>query len=136
MSNAMFFLLLLVVLPTIWIIVFIIRRGLGNFMHQNRRAQAIKEKGTIRIRTFVETEKVHVQITDSGIGISDEQMDRLFDPEFSKEGSRVKAGLGLFTSYNIIQKHRGEIKVESGVGKGSTFTVMIPADLEKQTGNV
>jgi signal transduction histidine kinase len=41
----------------------------------------------------------------------------------------MKAGLGLFTSYNIVQKHQGEIKVESEVGKGNTFTVILPTDL-------
>jgi hypothetical protein len=63
MSNAMFFLLLLVVLPTIWIIVFIIRRGFGNFMHQNRRAQAIKEKKFGKFERDVIDRKVKVGMT-------------------------------------------------------------------------
>ena len=103
------------------------------FMHLlTNAAQAIKGKGAITIRTFFENENVHVQIADTGVGISQEQMQRLFDPEFAKVGPRVKAGLGLFTSYNIIQKHQGEIKVESEIGKGSTLTVILPVDLEKR----
>lgn len=51
-------------------------------------------------------------------------------PGFSKEGSRVRAGLGLFISYNIVQKHRGEIKVKSQVGEGSTFTIVLPLNLD------
>jgi PAS domain S-box-containing protein len=93
--------------------------------------QAIKGNGTIMIRSFVEKGNVHVQIKDTGIGISSERIKELFDPSFTKKGHRVKAGLGLFASYNIVQKHQGEIKVESEVGKGSTFTVILPMDLEK-----
>jgi signal transduction histidine kinase len=94
--------------------------------------QAIKEKGTITIRTFLENDNVHVQIEDTGTGIPPEQIDALFDPVFAKRGMRVKAGLGLFTSHNIVQKHQGQIKVESEVGKGSTFTVVLPTDLGTQ----
>jgi len=94
-------------------------------------AQAIVQKGTVTIRTFVENGRVHVEIADSGVGISPEQMKRLFEPGFTKKGPRVKAGLGLFTSYNIIQKHRGEIKVESTPGQGSAFSVILPTDLER-----
>jgi signal transduction histidine kinase len=93
--------------------------------------QAIKGNGTIMIRSFVEKGNVHVQIKDTGIGISSERIKELFDPSFTKKGHRVKAGLGLFASYNIVQKHHGEIKVESEVGKGSTFTVILPMDLKK-----
>ncbi len=94
-------------------------------------AQAIEGEGRITIRTLIEKGNVHVQIEDTGVGIPQEQMTGLFDPGFTKKESRVKAGLGLFTSYSIVQKHHGEIKVESEVGKGSTFTVILPMDLEK-----
>jgi signal transduction histidine kinase len=95
-------------------------------------AQAIKQSGTITIRTFKEAESVVVEITDTGVGISPERMRGIFDPGFTKDGKRMKAELGLFTSYRIVQKHRGQIKVKSEVGKGSTFTVILPTDLEIQ----
>ena len=94
--------------------------------------QAIRENGTITIRTFIENEKVYIQIADTGVGIPPERMTDLFEPNFSRKGTRVKAGMGLFISYNIIDKHRGEIKAESEVGKGSTFTIILPGDLEEQ----
>jgi len=93
-------------------------------------AHAIEGDGTIKIRTFMEKDNVHVEIADTGIGIPEEHLKGLFDPGFAKKGSRVKAGMGLFTNYNIVQKHRGEIKVESVVGEGSTFTIILPVDLK------
>jgi signal transduction histidine kinase len=101
-----------------------------------RAAQAIEGEGCITIRTFVERGNVHVQITDTGVGIPSEDIRGLFDPGFTKTDGRVKAGLGLLASYNIMQKHRGQIEVESEVGKGSTFTLVFPADLDRAAGNV
>ena len=95
-------------------------------------AQAIDGKGIITIRTLAEDGNIHVKIADSGVGISPEQMQSLFEPRFTKKESRVKAGLGLYICYNIIQKHHGVIKVESEKGKGSTFWIILPMDLQKQ----
>lgn len=103
------------------------------FMHLlTNAAEAIRGKGTITIRTFVKDTDVHVEITDTGIGILPDQKERIFEPNFTKSGSRVKAGLGLFTSYNIVQAHKGHIEVKSDVGKGSTFIVILPKDLDKK----
>ena len=98
-------------------------------------AQAAEREGSITICTFVKQGKVHVQITDTGVGIPPEDIPGLFDPHFTTEEGRVKAGLGLFTSYNIMQKHQGQIEVESKVGKGSTFTLIFPMDLDQTVGN-
>ena len=95
--------------------------------------QAIEEKGTITIRTFVAEGRVHVEITDDGIGIPSDRLQRLFEPDFKRKGPRVKAGLGLFTSYQIMQKHRGEIRVASTPGLGSTFTVVLPPPISTET---
>ena len=88
--------------------------------------QAIENEGTITIKTFSRNNRVHVQITDTGSGIPPDQLQRLYEPAFTKKGVRVKAGIGLFSSYNIVQKHKGEITAESIIGKGTTFTVMLP----------
>jgi len=87
-------------------------------------AEAISDRGSITIRTFEKSGKVHVQVVDTGIGISPERCENLFDPSFVKNGTRMKAGLGLFTSADIMQRHGGRIEVESEVGKGSIFTVV------------
>ncbi len=94
--------------------------------------QAIDASGAITVRTFEKSPNVCIQISDTGVGIPEEHMDRLFDPTITKKGARVKAGLGLFTSYNIVKKYEGSITVESEVGKGTTFTLTLP---EVSSGN-
>lgn len=89
-------------------------------------ANAIPERGSITVRTYEKNGNVHVQIVDNGIGISEEKLANLFDPTFTMNGTRIKAGLGLFTSSDIMQKHHGRIEVESEIGKGSKFTVIFP----------
>jgi signal transduction histidine kinase len=89
-------------------------------------AESISGQGTVTIRTYSKDNLIHIDIKDTGIGIAREQLKRLFEPFFSKKGERVKAAIGLFSSYNIVQKHGGEIKVKSTVGKGSRFTVILP----------
>ncbi len=93
--------------------------------------QATPGEGTITVRTSLEREGVQIQIADTGRGIPADEQEGLFEPQFSKEGGRVKTSLGLFTSNNIIYKHGGEIRVDSTVGQGSTFTVVFPANLER-----
>jgi signal transduction histidine kinase len=93
--------------------------------------QAIDDNGTITVRTFEEAPNVCIEISDTGVGIPEVHMGRLFDPTITKKGARVKAGLGLFTSYNIVKKHDGNIAVESEVGKGTTFTLTLPAASSK-----
>ena len=82
--------------------------------------------GTIEVRTDHANDFVHVEITDTGKGIDPAQLDTLFEPAFVKTSMRVKAGFGLFVSNYIIRKHGGEIRVESRVGAGSKFTVVLP----------
>jgi len=94
--------------------------------------QAIKEKGEISITTYARDNRIFVEIKDSGEGIPEEKLDRIFDPGFTTKGVGVGTGLGLSICYQIIEDHRGEIKVESEPGKGTTFTVILPMDLEKR----
>jgi len=93
--------------------------------------QAINGKGEITITTFTKNNKVHVSIKDTGNGISNEDLKKVFDPGFTTKGVGVGTGLGLSICYQIIQDHKGEIKLESEIGKGTTFTVILPPDLDK-----
>ena len=93
-------------------------------------AQAIKKDGQITVKTYAEEDQIFIQIIDTGAGIPVGKIPELFNPGFTKNSERVRAGLGLFTSYNIVRKHRGEIRVESTEGGGSTFTIVLPNDLK------
>ena len=87
---------------------------------------AIEGPGDVWVKTEVLKDKISISIRDSGKGIPPEHMDRIFDPFFTTKKIGQGTGLGLSISYGIIQKHQGEIKVTSELGKGSTFTVFLP----------
>jgi signal transduction histidine kinase len=89
-------------------------------------AQAIEKDGVIRIKTFSDGTYAYVKITDTGKGIPPENLSKIFDPGFTTKGVGVGTGLGLSISYNIIRKHKGEIRVESQVGRGTEFTLKLP----------
>ncbi len=95
-------------------------------------ANAIDGSGRIGIKTAKENGHVRVEISDTGKGIPRKKLDKIFDFGFSTGDSRVKMSSGLSTAYNIIQKHHGEIKVDSEVGKGTTFSIVLPITLKNQ----
>ena len=90
--------------------------------------QAIEGRGTITIRTLAEDGTVRVAITDTGVGIAQEDMKGLFDPGFTRKGKRVKAGMGLLVASRIVNNHHGRIEVESELGRGATFTAVLPVN--------
>ncbi len=92
-------------------------------------SQAIDGTGTITITTSLQNNNIHISIRDTGKGIEPEKIDSIFDPGFSTKDATVRASLGLSISSQIVQEHKGEIKVESQPGKGSVFTVILPIDL-------
>ncbi len=96
-------------------------------------AQAIEKNGLIKIKTFAKKKRVFVQITDNGSGIPKENLHRIFDPFFTTKEVGKGTGLGLSTTYNIIKKHKGEIRVESKVGTGTRFTIELPAEAVPET---
>jgi signal transduction histidine kinase len=67
-----------------------------------------------------------VYVSDSGVGIPPENLERIFDPFFTTKEVGQGTGLGLSISYGIVEKHNGRIEVESVPGKGSTFTLLLP----------
>jgi signal transduction histidine kinase len=88
-------------------------------------AQAIPERGEIRVRTWQENDNVKISISDTGVGIAPEHLSKVFDPGFNTKGVGLGTGLGLSISYKIIQDHHGTITVESST-EGTTFTISIP----------
>jgi two-component system, NtrC family, sensor kinase len=89
---------------------------------------SMKGKGTLTVRTRKINNYVEVDFSDTGSGISEDIMEKIFDPFFSTKSSSEGSGLGLglSVSYGIVRNHNGEIMVSSVPGQGATFTVRIP----------
>ncbi|MFN8256170.1 MAG: two-component regulator propeller domain-containing protein [Bacteroidales bacterium] len=90
-------------------------------------AQAIDKKGTIKINTTLEADKLIIIIEDSGNGISEETMPMIFDPFFTTKEPGKGTGLGLAITYNIIKEHDGTIDLSSSEGIGTKVTISLPA---------
>lgn len=82
--------------------------------------------GVLTIHTWAESDSIHLQITDTGTGISKEDIQRIFDPFFTTKDVGEGTGLGLSVSYSLIERMGGNITVESKEGKGTSFHVVIP----------
>lgn len=89
-------------------------------------AHAIQGHGTIWVRSRQEGDAVVLEVADSGSGISAENVSRIFDPFFTTKDPGKGTGLGLSLSYEIVERHGGDIKVSSRLGEGSTFSVRLP----------
>jgi two-component system NtrC family sensor kinase len=90
-------------------------------------AHAIGQDGTITLATFCTADgAVHIKISDTGCGIAPENLAKIFDPFFTTKPEGLGTGLGLSISHGIIQRLGGEIRVESTVGQGTTFTIALP----------
>lgn len=90
--------------------------------------QAMPNGGRLTLTTDSTDKTVEVRISDTGEGIPKEHMDKIFDPFFTTRKVGKGTGLGLSISYRIIDRHGGRIKVESEVGKGSTFIIELPVE--------
>jgi PAS domain S-box-containing protein len=93
--------------------------------------EAMPEGGKIQIRTFQKGKEVFIQISDSGMGITDDVRKKIFEPFFTTKPF-TNTGLGLSMSYGIIRRFGGEIEVESKVGHGTTFTILLPIGGEEK----
>ncbi len=82
--------------------------------------------GTLTVTTDLVDGSVRIRSTDTGTGIPPDVKKRIFNPFFTTKPVGKGTGLGLSVSYGIVKEHKGEITVESEVGQGTTFTIMIP----------
>lgn len=91
-------------------------------------AEAMDGNGRLTITTRNDpiTQGIEIDISDTGSGISEENLEKIFDPFFTTKETGHGVGLGLAISYGIIKEHNGSIFVESKVNKGTTFTMRLP----------
>ena len=90
--------------------------------------QAMPEGGSLTVVVSQDARGfVSVQVADTGVGIPQDVMDRIFDPFYTTKPVGIGTGLGLSIVYGIVKKHGGHIEVQSEQGKGTTFTVFLPA---------
>jgi PAS domain S-box-containing protein len=87
---------------------------------------AMPDGGTLSVVIQGDTDKVYIEISDTGTGIREEHLDKIFDSFFTTKGEVKGVGLGLSVCYGFIQDHGGDIEVKSEVGVGTTFTISLP----------
>lgn len=88
--------------------------------------EAMEGSGTVRIELGEDGDFLAIRISDTGRGIPENRLAKIFDFDFSAGASRIKLGSSLVTAHKIVREHGGDIAVESEVGKGTTFTVRLP----------
>ena len=105
----------------------------------NARQAMLGKGGSITIRAQrTESGELRIQVVDTGPGIPEKYQRKIFDPFFTTKGTTRKGepkgtGLGLAICKEIVEHHKGRIEVQSEVGKGSTFTIYLPADAANTT---
>ncbi|HEX9742245.1 MAG TPA: ATP-binding protein [Nitrospiraceae bacterium] len=92
---------------------------------------AMPEGGTITLRTSMKDDRVVLEVSDTGTGMTEEVRQRCLEPFFSTKGERG-TGLGLAMVYGIVQRHKGTIDIQSEFGKGTTFTIGFPLDGDRK----
>ena len=88
---------------------------------------AMPRGGELTIATEAEDSTVHVEVSDNGVGIPADHLNKIFDPFFTTKATSRGTGLGLAVTYGIIREHSGSIQVDSVVGRGTTFRLEFPS---------
>jgi signal transduction histidine kinase len=88
--------------------------------------QACEPTGKLTIKSYTDSQHVIVEVSDDGMGIPKERINKIFDPFHTSKPVGVGTGLGLSISHGIMEKHGGSISVQSEEGVGTTFTLLFP----------
>ena len=93
-----------------------------------RQAQGDSYEPTVSVSTKKINGKVEIKVADNGNGIPQKVLDKIFQPFFTTKPTGQGTGLGLSLSYDVIKVHGGEIRVETKVGEGTAFIIILPAN--------
>ncbi|MDY7038909.1 MAG: PAS domain S-box protein, partial [Thermodesulfobacteriota bacterium] len=87
---------------------------------------AMEGGGTLTIKTMAKGDNIHIDISDTGIGIGEKNLNKIFDAFYTTKDGVKDVGLGLSVCYGFIKEHGGDIRVTSKEGSGTTFTILLP----------
>jgi signal transduction histidine kinase len=107
-----------------------LRRALDNLL--SNALKFTPAGGKVNVRAWQDVDSVKLQVADTGVGIPQDQLGRIFDRFYQVDGSAKRryggVGLGLSLVKQIVEAHGGQVTVESQVGVGTTFTIRLPND--------
>ena len=89
-------------------------------------AEAMPDGGDIEVKTHREADEVLITVHDTGSGIAEEDLPKVFQPFWSSKGVGIGKGMGLAVTHGLVKRHGGTINVQSKVGNGTTFTIRLP----------
>jgi len=92
--------------------------------------EAMPEGGRLTLAASASPDSLHVEVTDTGVGISPQALPHIFEPFFTTKEAGSGVGLGLSVVYGIVQRHKGRIEVDSQPGRGTTFRIELPRSPE------
>lgn len=93
--------------------------------------QAMPDGGKLTVESREEESKLVIKISDTGVGMDEEQISKIFDPFYTTKGVGEGTGLGLFVTYSLVQNMNGKISVESRQGQGASFQIELPIDIKR-----
>lgn len=87
--------------------------------------EAMPDGGMLKIATSLKDNKIEISFRDNGVGISEDKLDKIFEPYYT---TKIKgSGLGLMTVLRVIREHGGQVELKSSIGEGTTVTIYLPA---------
>jgi len=107
----------------------LLHRALSNLVLN--AMDAMPQGGTLALRTRQEVERVSVAVSDTGVGLTPEECERLFTPYYTSK--QHGTGLGLAIVQSVVSDHGGTVSVQSKPGQGTTFRIELPRNLDKLT---